>query len=293
MRKLLGLALLTGLLIVGCAFINPPSADQSAAKSQSEQIAELHQDDTPVASPAVAEVPPNTVAAQSVEYGNINGKTITGYLAQPINAAGPLPGLIVIQEWWGLNDNIQAMTRRLAAAGYTALAVDLYDGQVAETPAAARILVQAAIQNADQLTQNVVAAHNYLASELQAPKIGSIGWCFGGTWSLNTALALPTELDAAVIYYGGGITTDPTVLEPLQMPIQGHFGELDRSPSPKTVKEFEAALNGLGKDAQIYVYEGANHAFANPSGNRYNATAAELAWERTIEFFNQHLQANS
>ncbi|ESA34782.1 carboxymethylenebutenolidase [Leptolyngbya sp. Heron Island J] len=293
MRKLLGLALVTALLAVGCALVNLPSSSPTPADNQSNAMAELHTDDAPVASPMAKDVDPDLVVAEDVTYGTFNDVPFEGYLVKPVNAASPLPGLIVIQEWWGLNDNIRTMTRRLAAEGYAALAVDLYDGQVAETPDEARTLVQAAIQNSERLTQNVVAAHNYLVDAQQATKVGSIGWCFGGSWSLNTALALPTDLDAVVIYYGGQISTDPAILEALQMPIQGHFGALDTNPSPDTVQAFETALNGLGKDTEIYMYEGANHAFANPSGTRYNAEAADLSWQRTVAFLKQHLQDNS
>ena len=293
MRKLIGLALLTGLLVIGCTVFNPSASHQSVAQDQSQQMAELHQDDRPIPSPGALKATSQEVTAQPVTYGTTaDEQPFMGYLAQPADATSPLPGLIVIQEWWGLNDNIQAMTRRLAAEGYTALAVDLYDGQVAETPEEARSLVNAALENSDRLEQHLIAAHTYLKEELGAPAVGSIGWCFGGTWSLNAALALPTELDAAVIYYGGQITTERDRLESLQMPIQGHFGSLDTNPTPETVGEFEAALNDLGKDAQIYLYEGANHAFANPSGTRYNPEAAELSWERTIDFLNQHLKTD-
>ncbi|MEO0349078.1 MAG: dienelactone hydrolase family protein [Cyanobacteria bacterium P01_A01_bin.15] len=292
MRKLLGFALLTALLAVSCTLVNPSLSSQTPAESQSAQMAELHQDDTPVPSPVAQDVAPDAVTTEEITYGTDGETPFTGYLAQPTDRSSPLPGLIVIQEWWGLNDNIRTMTRRLAAEGYTALAVDLYDGQVADNPDDARALVQAAIQNSERLTQNVVAAYSYLADERQAPTVGSIGWCFGGTWSLNTALALPTDLDAAVIYYGGQISTDPAILAPLEMPIQGHFGSLDTSPSPSTVQAFESALDDLGKDTEIYLYEGANHAFANPSGTRYNAEAATLAWQRTTAFLKQHLQGN-
>lgn len=292
MRKLLGLTLVTALLAVSCALINPSSSSQTTANSQTAVMAELHRDDVPVASPAAKDVAADAVATEDITYGTLNGTPFTGYLAKPTDTTSPLPGLIVIQEWWGLNDNIRTMTRRLAAEGYTALAVDLYDGEVAEDRDQAKTLVQAAIQNSDRLRQNVVAAYTYLTNEQQSPKVGSIGWCFGGSWSLNTALALPTDLDAAVIYYGGQISTDPAILEPLQMPIQGHFGSLDSSPSPDTVQAFDTALTDLGKESEIYLYEGANHAFANPSGTRYNAEAADLAWERTVAFLKQHLQGN-
>lgn len=293
MRNLLGLALVTALLAVGCAIVNPSLSGQTPADGQSAAMAELHKGDVPIASPAAKEVDPDAVITEDVTYGTLDGIPFNGYLAKPADVSSPLPGLIVIQEWWGLNDNIRTMTRRLAAEGYTALAVDLYDGAVAENRDQAKTLVQAAIQNSDRLTQNVVAAYGYLTDEQRSPMVGAIGWCFGGTWSLNTALALPTELDATVIYYGGQISTDPATLEPLQMPIQGHFGALDSSPSPETVQAFETALTRLGKETEIYIYEGANHAFANPSGTRYNAEAADLAWQRTTAFLKQHLQGNS
>ncbi|MBX2862835.1 MAG: dienelactone hydrolase family protein [Leptolyngbyaceae cyanobacterium MAG.088] len=289
MRKLLGLAFVTALLAISCALINPSLSSQPPANSQSDVMAELHKGDAPVASPAAKDVDPDSVVTEDITYGTLDGVPFEGYLVKPVDATEPLPGLIVIQEWWGLNENIRTMTRRLAAEGYTALAVDLYDGQVAETPDDAKMLVQAAIGNSDRLTQNVVAAYNYLTNEQQVPTVGSIGWCFGGSWSLNTALALPADLDAAVIYYGGQISTDPSVLEPLQMPIQGHFGSLDSNPSPETVQAFETALNDLDKSSEIYLYEGANHAFANPSGTRYNAEAADLSWQRTVAFLKQYL----
>ena len=287
--KVAGLALLTIVLVIGCAAVSP---DARLTSEPADQMAELHQGDVPVASGAIADIPEDAVTTTEVVYATLNEQPFTGYLAQPTEVSEPLPGLIVIQEWWGLNDNIRAMTRRLANEGYTALAVDLYGSEVAETPDEARALVQDALQDPELLTQNLVSAYEYLNSEYQVPTVGSIGWCFGGTWSLNTALALPDSLDAAVIYYGGQISTDPAVLAPLQMPIQGHFGELDSNPPPETVAAFEAVLDELGKDAEIYLYEGANHAFANPSGTRYNAEAAELAWDRTIEFLSENLQVS-
>lgn len=281
MRKLLALALLTLMLIVFWA------GDRSKATipDSPQNYVEAHDNDFPVASPLVAIAPKVPVEGQSVAYGNN-----TGYLAAPQNQTAPLPALIVIHEWWGLNDNIKAMTRRLAGEGYVALAVDLYAGQVAEAPDKALQLMQAALQNPQILEANLRQAYQYLENQQQAPKIASIGWCFGGTWSLKTALLFPQELDATVIYYGGGIETNPEKLAPLQMPILGIFGELDKNPPPEKVREFEAALKSLNKSAEIYIYENANHAFANPSGTRYNAEAAEDAWEKTTAFLQRHLQ---
>ncbi|MEC4816002.1 MAG: dienelactone hydrolase family protein [Scytonema sp. PMC 1069.18] len=289
MRKLLGIALLTFLLVIGWSvllFNNRPSV----AADYGSRLFQSHQYDRPIASGAIAQTPAQEVKAQEVTYGTLNKKPITGYLARPTNATKPLPGLIVIHEWWGLNDNIKTMTRRLAGEGYTALAVDLFNGQVADNPQQAKKQVQTAANQTQQLKENIQQAYQYLEKNQEATKIGSIGWCFGGSWSLNTALLLPKQLDAAVIYYGGDLKTDPKQLRPLEMPILGIFGALDDNPSVKTVRAFESALKSLDKPAEIYVYEGADHAFANPSGTRYNAKAAEDAWEKTSAFLNKHLK---
>ncbi|MGJ3254068.1 MAG: dienelactone hydrolase family protein [Elainellaceae cyanobacterium] len=294
MRKLIGLALISLLAVLGWGIVQVSIAQQSTPQDNaavaSEHMMSLHKDDAPVPSGAIAQAPTDGISAETVTYGTLDGTDITGYLARPADATEPLPGLIVIHEWWGLNENIEAMTRMLAAEGYAALAVDLYGNQVAETPETARSLVQSALENPELLRENLRQAHDYLDTTLNAPKVGSIGWCFGGTWSLNTALTLPEQLDATVIYYGGGITTDPDALSALEMPIQGHFGELDDNPPPETVQQFEAALNDVGKSPEIYTYEDADHAFANPSGDRYNPEAAELAWERTTKFLEEHLK---
>jgi carboxymethylenebutenolidase len=258
----------------------------------SQQLLHSHQGDRPVASPMVAMAPTVPVVSERVNYAAVEGTTIEGYLARPADMSEPLPGLIVIHEWWGLNDNIEMMTDRLAGEGYVALAVDLFEGQVADEPEQARAQVQSALQNPERLNENLRQAYQYLQTEQGSPRIASIGWCFGGSWSLNTALLFPDTLDAAVIYYGGQIATDAETLAPLKMPILGIFGELDDNPSPETVREFESTLNTLNKSAEIYIYEEADHAFANPSGTRYNAAAAEDAWERTIAFLNQHLKQN-
>jgi carboxymethylenebutenolidase len=181
------------------------------------------------------------------------------------------------------------MADLLAGEGYTALAVDLYNGQVAETPEKAQEYMQAAMQNAAAGEDNLKQAYDYLEREHQAPRIGTIGWCFGGGWSLATALMLPDDLDASVIYYGR-LVTDVDELSPLNVPILGIFGAEDQGIPLDMVKSFEEALSSLGKDASIHIYEGADHAFANPSGTHYEPDAAQDAWEKTLAFFEKHLK---
>lgn len=291
MRKLLLLALAALILTLGWTAYS--KATIAHRPHNADPLMEAHAGDYPVATPLVAIAPKVPVEGQSVTYGSYNGQSFSGYLARPQEATGPLPGLIVIHEWWGLNDNIKAMTDRLAGEGYTALAVDLYGGEVGGDREQAAQLKQAAESKPQRLEANLRQAYQFLENEQKAPLIASIGWCFGGTMSFKTALLFPQELDASVIYYGGGIETNSELLEPLQMPILGIFGELDSNPPPEKAREFESVLNSLNKSAEIYIYENANHAFANPSGTRYNAEAAEDAWEKTTAFLKKHLKGAS
>ncbi len=257
-----------------------------------DRMSREHEGDKPVPAAATqeaeqaAETAANDLVAQRLVYATVDGREITGYLARPADRPAGLPGLIVIHEWWGLNDNVETMARMFARAGYAALAVDLY-GQIAEDADGARALMEKV--KTDEADDNLRQAYAYLTDQLKAPKVGVIGWCFGGGWSLNTALLLPDQIDATVIYYGR-LVTDRDRLATLKMPILGLFGAEDRGITVDQVREFEAALKSLGKDADIHVYEGAGHAFANPSGTRYQPEAAKDAWERTLAFLAKNLK---
>jgi len=265
------------------------SAQEADHREHADRMAHEHRDDAPVANPVSETEPTVPVFAAVVSYATIDGKPVTGYLARPKDHGGPLPGLIVIHEWWGLNDNIRAMTRRLAGEGYTALAVDLYGGKTADDPTAARHAMVAVGDDPETAKNNLRQAFEFLKESQDAPKVASIGWCFGGGWSLETALLLPDLLDAAVIYYGR-VVTDRARLETLNMPILGLFGGKDRGIPLTDVRIFEGTLAALDKNATIIVYPDADHAFANPSGRNWNAQAASEAWRATVEFLAKHLQ---
>lgn len=253
-----------------------------------ERMAREHQEDSPVPG-AAGSAELVEVAGESVGYAAVDGTTVNGYLALPSEEALGVPGIIVIHEWWGLNRNMRTMADRLASEGYAALAVDLYGGEVAEAPERARELMQRAMQDPAEAEENLRQAYTYLEERLQAPRIGVIGWCFGGGWSLQTALLMPEKIDAAVIYYGR-LVTDPEQLDKLEMPILGIFGAEDEGIPVESVREFQSQLQELGKDATIEIYEGADHAFANPSGERFQAAAAADAWKNTVEFLAEHLK---
>jgi len=274
------------LLVCLCCCV--PSYAQQGDRDYAEGMAREHAGDTPQASPAAAREAGAGAQEQEIAYASGDGGQVGGYLATPAGGARGRPALIVIHEWWGLNDNVRAMARQFAAEGYVALAVDLYGGQAAGDPEQARALMMQVMQDKGAAESTLRGAMRYLREQLQVARVGTLGWCFGGGWSLSASLLMPGQVDATVIYYGR-LETDPAALQPLQGPVLGFFGELDRGIPVADVRAFEAALRQLGKPAEIHVYPDADHAFANPSGTRYNAAAAEDAWQKLLEFLARNL----
>lgn len=275
-QTLLGVLLL--FLVAGCG---------PKEKDYIDRMFDEHEGDIPVENASADLKQSRDVSGQEVTYATINGKDITGYLAKPADSKMDVPGIIVIHEWWGLNDNIRNMTDKLAGEGYTALAVDLYKGKVAESSDSASTYARSVDDK--EAVNNLTQAYNYLNQQEKAQNIGVIGWCFGGGWSLQTALAHPQKIDATVIYYGR-LVTDTEQLVKLDMPVLGIFGAEDEGIPPAQAREFESALNEVGVSNSIFIYDGAGHAFANPSGSRYMKKAAEDAWQKTTSFFEKHLK---
>jgi carboxymethylenebutenolidase len=271
--------------VFGMAGCGQPNGDEEYAESMAQE----HRNDAPISNEGSETAPASEVVSEEVNYATVDGTAVNGYLSRPAASEGPIPGLIVIHEWWGLNDNIRAMTDRLAGEGYVALAVDLYGGQTAADPQGAQSLMQTAMANVPAAEENLRQAFSYLKEKAGATRIGTIGWCFGGGWSLNTALLLPDQVAATVIYYGR-LTDDRDRLATLQMPILGFFGGADQSIPVDSVKTFQSTLDSLGKNVEIHIYEGAGHAFANPSGTTYQPEAAADAWQKTVTFLAEHLK---
>ena len=244
-----------------------------------------HKYDTPVSTEGAMRAPAAKVESTEVMYGQSGDQIHRGYLSRPL-ATEAKSALIVIHEWWGLNEDIHAMTEQLAALDYTALAVDLYDGKSATQVRAAYELSTNLSSNEERGLANLKAAYDYLEAEMGATKIGVIGWCLGGKWSLKTALMLPEDIDATVIYYGS-LTDDKDKLATLDMPIIGFVGTKDRLHKEFIV--FDENMKELGKDSSVYIYEGAKHAFANASGTVYEPVAAEDSWSKTTKFLKKYL----
>src|ERR1700719_2667457 len=215
-------------------------------------------------------------------------ETVQGILYTPAGK-GPFPGLVVIPEYWGLNDWVKEQASKLADQGYVSLAVDLYRGKVATTPDMAHELMRGVPE--DRAKRDLHAAFEFLQSQPNVKKnrIGAIGWCMGGGYALDVALEEPT-LAVDVINYGH-LATDADSIKKINAPILGLFGGQDQGITPDDVHEFEAAMKQAGKKIEIRIYDDAGHAFENPNNKSgYRAADATDAWKRTLDFLAANLK---
>lgn len=220
---------------------------------------------------------------QMIEFARPDGGQSSGYLA----SAGPgAPGVIVIQEWWGLKPHIKAIADRLAEAGFTALAPDLYRGRIAADADEASHMMNN-LDFADATHQDLRGAVGHLTGAIGCPKVGVMGYCMGGALTIAAAVHVPA-LSAAVCYYGipPQEFADPA---DIATPFLGHFATRDDWCTPEKVDALQARMTGAGKHPVIHRYE-ADHAFSNSTRPEvYDAQAAELAWSRTVDFLRQQL----
>jgi carboxymethylenebutenolidase len=213
--------------------------------------------------------------------------TIEGFLAVP-EKPGRYPGVIVIHEWWGLNDWVKEQTQKIAEQGYVVLAVDLYRGKTATDPNEAHELMRGLPQ--DRAVRDMQAAFDYLAARKDVTgRIGSVGWCMGGGYSLQLAIHQP-RLAACVVNYGA-LPTDPNDIQQIGAPVLGNFGGQDHGITPADVKAFQKSLTALGRYVDIKIYDDAGHAFENPNNQTgYKPADAADAWARTIAFLKKALR---
>lgn len=224
-----------------------------------------------------------------------------GYLVYPSasnenksgNNNGTLPAVVMIHENKGLNDHIKNMANLLARNGYVVLAVDLFKGEVTTDRNRSSELTQYIRDNPDIATANLQSAVKYLASlpNVNAEKIASLGWCFGGAQSLQLSLNSQDHPLAATVIYYGRLITDNATLAKIKWPVLGIFGDQDSSIPVDTVKAFESALNSNNIPNEIYIFKGVGHAFANPSGDNYAPKETKDAWDKTLSFLDKHLRS--
>lgn len=288
------LILLALCLAAGCGSGTPPDTPAGPAGTTTDS---LSADSVPTAVQAETdddeldeqENPLIGLLEQDIPYGEYADGNLTGFLAVPEDAAEPLPGIIVLHEWWGLNESVKEAARRLAREGYVVLATDFYGGRTAESVADAQALMRELVEDPDGVRDNIRQAVEYLQLYALAPRIGAIGWDMGGRWSLQTGIMLPDDLDALVMYYGT-VETDEAILDTLDMPILALFGEQDGSIPLRSVQEFRNTLGQLGKEAEVRIYSGVDHGFFFPGSPNYSPIAADDAWNRTTALFEAALK---
>ena len=215
-------------------------------------------------------------------------ETVRGQIYTPAGK-GPFPAIIVIHEWWGLNDWIKEEASKLSDQGYVTLAIDLYRGKVAATSDEAHEIMRGVPE--DRAKRDLHAAFEFLLSQpnVKKERIGAIGWCMGGGYSLDVALQEPT-LAADVINYGH-LATDPDALKKINAPILGLFGGQDHGITPDDVHKFEVSMKQLNKKIDLKIYDDAGHAFENPNNkDGYRPADAADAWKRTVSFLAENLK---
>ena len=216
----------------------------------------------------------------------VNGGSISGYEAAPENGGGP--GVVVIQEWWGLVDHIKDVCDRFAAAGFGALAPDHYHGKTTKSPDEAGKLMMAL--RIDEAEKELEGAVDYLLKHdaVTSRRIGVVGFCMGGALALYTATK-NAKVGACVVFYGGHPNVKPD-LPNLHSPVLGLYAEKDGFVTPQSVRELESKLKALGKSFEVVIYRRADHAFFNDSRPAvYIEEAAADAWQRTVDFLHKHL----
>ena len=220
---------------------------------------------------------------EKIIFKRPDGKESSGYYSAP-DAGEEAPGVVIIQEWWGLNDQIRAVAERLTMTGYRALVPDLYKGKVTLEVAEAEHLMSN-LDFADAATQDIRGAIQYLKGS--SPKIAVLGFCMGGALSILTAVHVK-EVDVAVCWYGipPEEAADPSTIK---IPLQGHFAQEDEFFPPTQVDALESRLQKGNVTHEIYRYP-AKHAFGNETGDNHDPEATKLAWQRTVDFLAKHIK---
>lgn len=280
-------SMLTALsLLLVLSACDPGSSSSSDVSSVRDDAAgmSVEREDGSVDPSAVTPTPPaGSVGTETMQYADVDDEIRYGHFAFPSSMIEPLPAVLMIHEWWGLDDHVRAMANRLAAEGYMVLAIDLYGGETAAVATDARKLMLEVAENPGSAQENIRQALAFLNDIAGAPKVAALGWGFGGSWSINTAYMFPESINASICYYGQ-VTDDHDNLRLIEDPLLGLFAEDDTGVRLDSVEDFQTALQRLRIDHDVHVYPGVGHAFANPSSRNYDAPTAEAAWQRTLEF---------
>jgi carboxymethylenebutenolidase len=273
-------AVLLALLLTGCDNNDANTAAPATAASNTTSAGNSKKE-------IVQRELKRPVDSETLPYADVDENLVYGYFAFPSDMIEPLPAIILIHDWWGLNEDTRASADQLASEGYMVLAIDLYSGKTYESADEARVQTISVLEKQDAVVENIRQALEFLDAA-DAPLVGTAGWGFGGSWSLNAAVLFPGQVAASAVMYGQMIT-DQERLRPINAPILALFGANDRAVPVATTEAFSEAMQLLRKPADVHVYPGAGHAFADPRRSGYDQKIADDAWTRLLTFFAENL----
>lgn len=278
------------ILVVGCTPGQDPGVtSENGARSRSASApisrrVDVSGDESPTSGRAVV--------AETLAYADVDNQLVKGHFVFPEDMVNPLPAVILIHEWLGLDDVTRGLADQIASEGFIVLAIDLYNGRTATTPPEARELMLEVVENPTFATDNIRQASEWVLTTTGATTVATVGYGFGGGWSLSAAMTLPDKVDATVIYYGQ-VSDNAEALGTIDAPILGLFGGADSAVPVESVTGFENALEVLGKDFVIDVYPGAGSGFATPGHRNFDEKLARKSWSTMVSFLHQHLLTES
>ena len=284
LRHIPWLALGVGLLVAGCG------SDEPEQPEQPEPAPTVAVPAQPVATPAVTASGDTgrSSAGEMLAYAEVSGALARGYLAYPNDMIEPLPAVLLIHDWFGLNDEIRQLSNVLAARGYVVLAVDLFDGKTGELPRDTRDALVRILEEPELTRSNLEQAITFVREHVGSPRLAVLGFGSGGLWALNSALTTPDEFRALVLVQGQTLT-DTERLGTLDMPVLGIYGASDRSITADEVRAFGDALKEADVTHEIRLYPAAGNAFMLAGSRNFSPAQAETAWELIYEFLGEHL----
>ncbi len=252
-----------------------------------------------VATPSPAPSAPNErpsqrreIISENLPYAEIGDGLVYGHFAIPADMIDPLPAVVIVHDWFGLNQTVRSAAERLAGDGFIVLAVDLFRGRTADTVGLARELEIDVIENTRLAEDNLRQAIDFIRISSGAPSIAIVGYGFGGGWALRTALASPDRLDAAVSFYGQVITDEDQLAE-ARVPFLGFFSASDRAVPVQTVREFEASMRSLEKEASVNILEDVRRGFVDVASENYDGAKAGEAWRTMVSFLTEQMSPGS
>ena len=287
-RRACAIAPATALLIVALLGACTQSGDEPAAGT-SPEIA------TPTPAPTAPDNTPSEpreIISESLPYAEIGDGLVYGHFAIPADMIDPLPAVIIVHDWFGLNQTIRSAAERLAGDGFIVLAVDLFNGETAANVAQARELEVDVVENSRAAENNLRQAIEFIRISSGAPSIAIVGYGFGGGWALRSALESRSRLSAAVSFYGQ-VITDKDQLSGSDIPFLGFFSESDRAVPVETVRNFAATMRGLDKDVDVQILGDVRRGFVDVTSDNYDGARAGEAWRHMVSFLNDQMSPDA